>query len=399
MRFLFVVAPLFGHLAPMRGVADRLVADGHEVAWAGAGGWLRERFGPDATVFDCASPRFADTSLRPPDLRGPAAFQFLVDGYLVPLATEMLPGVRSAIERYRPDLVLADQHTWAGGAAAHLAGVPWATSAPTTAELVEPLPAGIAAWVTRRLADACPAEPDPRWSPSLVLAYTTPDLVRPVSVPENVRWVGPTLTEAGDHDWTPPWDRGRPLVVVTLGTANGAAGERFLRVCAEALSARTDLDTLVVDPDGVLGDAARDGNDAAFGGPDAAFGGNVRTVRWIPYLAVLRRTSLVICHSGQNTACDALWHGIPLVVAPIRDDQPAVAAQVVAAGAAVRLRFARAGVAQVAAAVDTVLGDPAYAAAAARIGASFRAAGGAGAAADALVELALASTPSATARA
>jgi hypothetical protein len=40
----------------------------------------------------------------------------------------------------------------------------------------------------------------------------------------------------------------------------------------------------------------------------------------------------------------------------------------------------------VAAAVDTVLGDPAYAAAAARIGDSFRAAGGADAAADALLE-------------
>jgi UDP:flavonoid glycosyltransferase YjiC (YdhE family) len=110
----------------------------------------------------------------------------------------------------------------------------------------------------------------------------------------------------------------------------------------------------------------------------------VVTSRWVPYTAVVRQADLVICHAGQNTACDALWHGVPLVVAPIRDDHPAVAAQVVAAGAAVRLRFARAGAAQIAAAVDTVLGDPSYAVAAARIGASFRSAGGAEAAADAL---------------
>lgn len=375
MRFLFVVAPLFGHIAPMRGTAERLTARGHEVAWAGAGGWLREVLGPSAVVFDCAPRRFADTSLRPPDLRGPAAFRFLVDEYLVPLATTMFPAVVDAVERYRPDVVLADQYTWAGGAAAHRVGVAWATSAPTTAELVEPLPAGIAAWVTSRLATAVPAEPDPRWSPWLVLAYTTPDLVRPVTVPPQVRWVGPTLLPPGS--WTRPWPERRPLVVVTLGTANDVAGQRFLRVCGEALAARTDLNTLLIDPSR----------------GSSTFGGNVVVSPWVPYTAVVRQASLVICHSGQNTACDALWYGVPLVVAPIRDDHPAVAAQVVAAGAAVRLRFARAGAAQVVAAVDTVLGDPSYAAAAARIGDSFRSAGGADAAADALLAVPVGTPP------
>jgi UDP:flavonoid glycosyltransferase YjiC (YdhE family) len=77
------------------------------------------------------------------------------------------------------------------------------------------------------------------------------------------------------------------------------------------------------------------------------------------------------------------------VVAPIRDDQQLVAGQVVASGAGQRLRFARATAAQVGAAVDTVLRDPAYPSAARAVRDSFRAAGGTGAAADHLVQLAV----------
>lgn len=81
--------------------------------------------------------------------------------------------------------------------------------------------------------------------------------------------------------------------------------------------------------------------------------------------------------------CEALWHGVPLVVAPIRDDQPIVAYQVVDAGAGVRLRFGRADAARIGAAVDAVL-DPArgHRKAAEAVGESFRAAGGGASAAD-----------------
>lgn len=374
MRFLFVVAPLVGHVAPMRAVAERLAARGHEVVWASTGDWLRAILGPDATIVDCAPARYGEATIRPPDIHGPEALQFLLDGYLIPLATEMLPPTVAAIERFRPDLVLADQQTYAGATAAHRAGVPWVTSASTSAELVEPFTPAIAGWIAERLATL--GGPDPRWSPRLVLAFSTPELAGPVAQRHPVRWVGPALPALPTALPPPP---PRPLVLVTLGTTNGPASERFLRACADALSARTDLDTLIVDRDGVLGSVP-----------------GVTTAPWIPQLAVLRRTALVICHGGHNTVCESLWHGIPLIVAPIRDDQPVIAGQVVNAGAGVRLRFARAGAGHVAAAVDTVLGNPGYAAAAARIGDSFRAAGGAEAAAVALI--AEARSPAAVAR-
>jgi zeaxanthin glucosyltransferase len=89
----------------------------------------------------------------------------------------------------------------------------------------------------------------------------------------------------------------------------------------------------------------------------------------------------------MNTVGEALAHGIPLVIAPIRHDQPVTAAQVVAAGAGIRVRFARAGAGQLRAAVTDVLDDPAYRSAARQVSASFAAAGGAAAAAVRLEKL------------
>jgi UDP:flavonoid glycosyltransferase YjiC (YdhE family) len=66
-----------------------------------------------------------------------------------------------------------------------------------------------------------------------------------------------------------------------------------------------------------------------------------------------------------------------------------VAGQVVDAGAGIRVRFGRATAPKLGEALDAVLHEPGYRAAAARVGASFRAAGGAPAAAAHLEQLAL----------
>jgi MGT family glycosyltransferase len=162
---------------------------------------------------------------------------------------------------------------------------------------------------------------------------------------------------------------------VTLGTANADAGGRFLAECLRALRERTDrVQAVIADPGGMLAVPAGDKD--------------VLVLPSVPQLALLERMDAVVCHAGHNTVCEALWHGVPLVVAPIRDDQPVVAGQVVDAGAGVRVRFGRVRADQLGAALDTVLTDPAHRAAAARIRTAFRAAGGARAAAAHLERLA-----------
>jgi len=95
----------------------------------------------------------------------------------------------------------------------------------------------------------------------------------------------------------------------------------------------------------------------------------------------------VVCHAGHNTVCETLSHGVPLVVAPIRDDQPVIANQVTTAGAGIRVHFSRVSAGELRTALTTVLANPSYRSAARRIQTSFTAAGGAAAAADHLEKL------------
>ncbi|EOD65776.1 UDP-glucuronosyltransferase [Amycolatopsis vancoresmycina DSM 44592] len=308
-------------------------------------------------------------SLRPPGLRGFAALKYLWESYLVPLADAMVPGVSAAVSAFAPDVVVVDQQAMAGALVAARRGLPWATSASTSTELADPLGAlpKIASWVTGLQAGLRVRHGvllgDLRFSPHLVLAFTTRALAGECRLAVPVSYVGPALPEASG-DWSLVDDR--PLVVVTLGTSNAAAGSRFLAESVDALAGLPDVQGLVVDPAGEL------------------ISESVRLARRIPQVAVFERASVVVCHGGHNTVCEALSAGVPLVVAPIRDDQSMLAQQVVTAEAGVRIRFDRAKAADIRTAIESARE---YAPGAARIRESFAAAGGAEAAATRLESL------------
>ena len=402
-RFLFVVPPLVGHINPTVGVAAELTARGHRVAWASADpGLVRRLAGDEAVVFPCAGPVLTgEDGVRPAELRGPEALKFLWERFLVPLAEAMAPGVRAAIGEFGPDAVVADQQAFAGGLVAERLRVPWATSSTTSAEFtfadaLAGMPK-VADWLDTLLHDLRgrigdpSGTADPRFSPHLVLAFSTPELAGSgtgvgVGAVDRIRWVGPSMAPrppSADFPWS--WlDPARATVLVTLGTANTDVGARFLAECRDALRSRADrVQTVIVDPANVLGANGDLDPDLDLDDKDVLIRSSV------PQLPLLERVDAVVCHAGHNTVCEALWHGVPLVVAPIRDDQPVVAGQVADAGAGIRVRFGRVTAPKLGAAIDAVLHEPGYRAAAGRIRTAFRAAGGARAAATHLEELAV----------
>jgi MGT family glycosyltransferase len=380
-RMLFVVPPLAGHVNPTVAVGAALAARGHEPTWTGHPDVVPGLLAPGAAFVpvDEAVPAgvIAAVAERSSGLRGPAALRFLWRDLLVPLAHTMLPGVERAVAAVRPDALVVDQQALAGAAVAVRERLRWATSATTSAELTDPLAAlgKVGTWVRGLMTDVLvsagvdPAEAalDPRFSPDLVLAFTTGALVGPVErFPGHFAFVGPAL--AGRPDATPfPWEwleAGTPLVLVSLGTLNGHEGARFFGEVVAALRELPVQAVVVAPPDLVPGPPA-----------------NVLVRPRVPQLTLLAHAAAVVSHAGHNTVCEALANGLPLVVAPIRDDQPIVAQQVVDAGAGVRVRFGRVGAEGLRAALAAVLGDRSYRVAAARVQASFARAGGAAAAA------------------
>ncbi|MDN3356369.1 glycosyltransferase [Actinomadura sp. DC4] len=383
-RFLFVVPPLTGHINPTAAVGAELIRRGHAVGWAGHPGTLAPLLPAGARILpvidDALDARLRAAREEWMTLRGAAVLRFLWEEFIVPLGHAMLPGVEAAIGDFAPGVLVADQQAIAGPVAARRAGIPWATSASTPAELLRPLAAmpKVEAWIEALLtgfqtAYGLTEHVDPRFSDRLVLAFTTGALVGDETrFPGHWVFTGPALTGRPDRggfpwDWLDP---DRRAVLVSLGTLNGPAGERFYRVATEAL-AGLDLRAVVVAPPGTIEDPP----------PHVLVTGHV------PQLALLPHLDAVVSHGGHNTVAETLAHGLPLVVCPIRDDQPIIAGQVVEAGAGERVRFGRARPADLRAALLAVLDVPSYRAAARRVQESFAAAGGAATAADHLEKL------------
>jgi MGT family glycosyltransferase len=333
----------------------------------------------------------------------------LWEGFVVPYARATLPAVDRAVHDYRPDVLVVDQHAVAGALVAHRHQLRWASLATTMMELTQPFkppqpneltqpfhltqpdqptqPAQLAlpkvdAWIHGQLAilwryAGLPAEPtgDLRFSPYLVVAFTTAALTGDRAFADHVALVGPAF---GDRPAVPefPWhrlDHRRRLVLVSTGTLVADLSRAFYPRVLAALGplAGTVQAVLNASPDEI--------------GPPPD---NVVVAPRVPVLALMPMLDAVVCHGGLGTTSEALAHGVPVVVAPIRHDQPIIANQIVAAGAGIRVPFGRVSPQQLSAAINALLHEPSYRTAAARIRDSFSAAGGASAAALRLQALA-----------
>jgi MGT family glycosyltransferase len=115
----------------------------------------------------------------------------------------------------------------------------------------------------------------------------------------------------------PAWDRSRPLIYLTLGTAFGTA-----ELLTTAIKGFAALDASVVVAVGrvrqeELGDV-----------PD-----NVTVRAWVPQADLLPHVDVVVHHGGSGTTLGALTVGAPQLLLPQGADQFANADAVTAAGA------------------------------------------------------------------
>jgi MGT family glycosyltransferase len=159
----------------------------------------------------------------------------------------------------------------------------------------------------------------------------------------------------------------RPLVLVSLGTVYGDRPD-FIGSCLEELAGA---------PWQVVLSAGSD-----FDIEDCGLPKNVIVRPFVPQIEVLRRCAAFVTHGGMNSVQEALYYGVPLVMAPQAADQFWISARASQLGAAVVLDPPRMKAGAIRASVAKVLSGERYTSAAARIARSLHAAGGHAKAAD-----------------
>jgi MGT family glycosyltransferase len=395
-RILITVPPLTGHLNPALAVAAVLAQQGHILAWAVHARVLRDKLPPDARVYalddalddagdEAASPDLASAGLA---ARGLESVRLFFEDYAIPLALRAFRPLDAAVRDFAPDLMLVDHQMLGGALVARQHALPWLALVTTSASILRFSPS-MDAWVEaqyRSVQQLCLAPERivarPDFSPYLNIVFSIEALLGDAHprVDAPYAFVGPTRGQ-GRRAVEFPWawlDPTRKKLLVTMGTVSRDRDTRFFEVVMQAL-AGLEVQAVLVGPEAL----------AAIAPP------NVLVRSYVPQLELLARVDGVICHGGHNTVCEALAQGLPLIVAPIRDDQPVIARQAIDTGAALFMRYGKVTVDTARRTIQTLLDDASHAQHAQRVAAAFASASGAeGAAAAVAVVLARAASAS-----
>lgn len=196
--------------------------------------------------------------------------------------------------------------------------------------------------------------------------FSVPSFEYPRSdAPATLHFAGPlsaTGSTAPLPDWWDDLDGSRPVVHVTQGTV---ANIDYCQAIGPTLRALAGEDVLVV---------------VSTGGrpPDTlpTLPPNARAASFLPYDELLPRTDVFITNGGYGGVQYALRYGVPIVATGGKEDKPEVGARVAWSGVGRRIRSEAPSPRALRRAVLTVLDDPRYRRASARIAAEMAAAPG-----------------------
>jgi UDP:flavonoid glycosyltransferase YjiC (YdhE family) len=168
-------------------------------------------------------------------------------------------------------------------------------------------------------------------------------------LPPGVRYVGPLLWHPPDPPGTAEWletpRADRPWVHVTEGTSHYQ--DPFVLRAAAAGLAGAGYEAILTTGRRHVGSISADAP-------------NVHMRDWLSHDTLLPRCSALVTTGGAGTTMAGLRAGLPLVLVPTSWDKPDIALRMVEAGVAIRVPPKLCSPQTLRAAVDEVLGDPAY---------------------------------------
>lgn len=379
---VFFCIPAHGHTNPTLNVVRELTARGHRVVYYSYDDF-REKIEDAGAEFISCNGFDAQMHLTREEGAKVGSDLALSARVLVDTTLALDEPVCRQMEQLKPDCIVADSMAVWGKAVAKKLGIPYVCSTTTFAfnrESAKIMPHSLKetlsmitsmgkvnAQVKRLKQRGYPVKSilDLIGSDETVhtVVYTSP-LFQPCAetFPEHFAFVGPSIRPARSE----VEKTGEKLVYISMGTVNNDMLPLY-QACIEAVK---DTHWQVILSVGDQVDA----------GKLQKLSENVFVHSTVDQIAVLEKADAFLTHCGMNSASEGLYFGVPLVMLPQTSEQGGVAARVEQLGAGLRLKKTTPEV--IRGTLETVMNDPSYRDNVKKIAESFRASGGAKAAAD-----------------
>ena len=326
---------MIGHIRPLLPYADALLNRGHDVLVAapqGAGAILRDAGLDHAAFGHPGDKKLAEISGLFANKSAEEVVETAVGKIFADLnARSALPGLRSTIQTWKPDLIVRESMEFAATVAAAEAGIPTARVASTNSQ-AEARVVTVATAPLDPIRQEARLDPDNGAALRAEPAFTSfppsldgNTLAASARAPFRVRLARESLDP---ERIVPAWavEDGRPLVFITFGTL-AAGSERNHGLFRAALEAVGALPVRALFSTGTAMDVAGLG----------AVPENVTVTSWVSQGDGFPRASVLVCHGGAGSVLAGLTHGLPMVITPISADQPDNARRVEEAGAGTML--------------------------------------------------------------
>jgi MGT family glycosyltransferase len=391
-RAVFFSVPAHGHVNPSLPLVAELTRRGHDVIYFTTGAYRQriEAAGASVEIYTGVEDDYFEAN----GLNGTEPQK--AAQILLRTSKAVLPELLSAVDRLNPDYILYDCMCPWGYYIAQITGLPSVSSfslQPLTLRALADLrmlrlflPAFVKGSREFRMAGRIAKDLGKQYSVKpldtlqilnvpgdVSISYTSSAYIPyAAALPEGFHLVGWTLQE-NPSDEPFAHTSGRPLIYVSLGTVSNE-NEGFYRLCIDAFRGA---------PYDVLISTGGRFSPEHFGPlPD-----NVTVKSWVPQAAVLRQAALFITHGGLNSIHDGLYCGLPRLIVPQQVEQTVNGLRVIDLRAGLMLKQAAMSVSALRASADRLLSEPAFKAAAVRVGDSLRTAGGPARAVDAIEAL------------
>ncbi|MDF9412488.1 glycosyl transferase [Brevibacillus laterosporus] len=386
-RVLYVTIPAEGHVNPTLGLVKQLVDNGEEVVYMCSEEYRTRlaQTGAQFLAYQLDEQIFRELGFNPTEIRHPLQFtDFMLRGIIEPHIPEILRQVENDSFDY---LIFDSLFGWGGEILGKRLGIPTICSVTNFAfagplsKIIEEIDAGdldVEALYERltntaqSIASACnvavPAIEDiTRQYGQIKIVFTSRDFQPNADKLDNSYiFTGPSITPRLDVP-SFPLERLRAqydkVVYISMGSILNKDIE-FYKFCFEALQ---DIPAQFV---------LASGQGTDMSSLEDRIPHNFIIEPYVPQLEVLQQADAFITHAGMNSASEALYYNVPLVMIPLSSDQPLVAKQVEEFGAGITLDKSKLTPEALKSALLQVLNESAYKQHAERLGDSLRNAGG-----------------------